>query len=86
MITEVQKINCDHNGTLRHYEVMGKCFSYKVMATMHTILFGPEWKSGWPDEEKAREMHSIFNGGTKPCCDFSNWVTLIEYINDFPSK
>ena len=86
MITEVQKIKCEHNRSLCQYEVMGKRFSYSEMAELYTILFGQEWKSGWPDEEKAREMESIFNGGTKPYVDFSNWVALIKCINDSPSK
>ena len=53
----------------------------KKLAHAYTLLFGNEWHKYWNDKTKADEMKSIFGGGTKPCCDFINWVECINYLN-----
>ena len=52
----------------------------KLTVAFH-ILFDKDWKKYWTEKDKAREMRSIFNGGTQPCRPFENWVKCIEYLS-----
>lgn len=52
-----------------------------ILADAFHILWGTDWKRHWSDYDKAREMRSIFNGGTQPCRPFSDWVKCIEFLS-----
>lgn len=52
----------------------------KQLADAFHILFGKDWKKHWTERDKAAEMRTIFNGGTQPCCPFTSWVKLMEFL------
>jgi hypothetical protein len=52
----------------------------KLTVAFH-ILFDKDCKKYWTERDKAREMRSIFNGGTQPCRPFENWVKCIKYLS-----
>lgn len=56
--------------------------SDETLANAFVLLYGPHWKRDWNDASKAREMRSIFDGGTQPCAPFEKWVTVVNFIQD----
>ena len=51
-----------------------------VLTEAFHILFDEKWKKYWSEHDKAREMKSIFTGGTQPCRPFVNWVNCINFL------